>query len=250
MSDLLPRQKLLHAAYDKLWSQRSNTEDSPDKSRAAIARRIFSTIADKDGACTVLDIGSGPLPVELEVAHMLAQKPHQKLRDKFRDNGRFYSLDLSLIPRNRIVKASRRIPLLHTQADAERLPYRTDSIDVVVANHSFDMLGVSSAEFERSLLEVSRVLKPNGLFMANFHHASLGSSFTEIVERQTDLLVADTFVAQYYDPIRENPYFETENDIQSHLHAAGLHIGQIALESDNYDQWWSVEATSLSSALV
>lgn len=250
MSELLSRQQLLQAAYDKLWSQRSNTEDSPDRSRVAMARRIFSTIVDNNGSCTVLDVGSGPLPIELEVAHLLAQKPYQKLRDKFQENGRFYSLDLSIIPSNRIAKATRRLPLLHAQADAEALPYTSGSIDVVVANHSFDMLGVTSAEFERGLVEVARVLKPDGIFLANFHHASLGSSFAEMVEDRMDSPDENTFVAQYYDPARENPYFETENDIQSRLHEAGLHIGQIVLDSDNYDQWWSVEATSLSSVLV
>lgn len=250
MSELASRQELLQEAYDDLWSMPRNTEDSPHKSRIALARRIVGCINVLEGECTIVDVGSGPLAVEMDVSQMLAQKPRQELRNRFREKGRMYSLDLSSVPECRVTKVSRRLPLLHVQANAAEIPYQEDFADIVVANHSFDMLGVDSIEFRQSLHEIKRVMKPNGIFLANFHHASLGNRFVERIESGLVHRDSNRHIAEFYDPSRENPYFDKVDSVYDSLYTAGLDAGQIILANDSYDQWWSVEATSLSFAQV
>ena len=100
---------------------------------------------DWDGDEVILDIGAGR---GSHYARLIQEQPDIT----------YFALDLSLNLLRSHPCAAERLAL----GDAMRLPYNSDSFDIVMANHVLYHL----ADIETGLTEIKRVLKPDGRLLA------------------------------------------------------------------------------------
>ncbi len=129
-------------------------------SRVAIIKRMHKKLKElSDGnneKISILDIGSGPQPLEQYFTTMYKDEMYFKKLKMF-------SMDIAKINLNNLLSPEN---TQHIQADAKALPFVDKSMDIIVSNMAIDFLP------EEALIEVNRVLKKDGSVFFNFHSFS------------------------------------------------------------------------------
>ncbi len=129
-------------------------------SRIAIIKRMHKKLKELSSGdnkkISILDIGSGPQPLEQYFTTMYKDETYFTKLNMF-------SMDIAEInPKNLLSSKNTQ----HIQADARALPFVDKSMDIIVSNMAIDFLP------EKALIEVSRILKKGGSVFFNFHSLS------------------------------------------------------------------------------
>lgn len=230
---------LLREAYSKYYAG-GEKSDSPNKSRAVMARRISEFVLTTDRQQpTIVDLGAGKQSVE-QYMRMLYNSSNGR--------GRFANLQGALACARYItidIAAGATKPRLpwahHINADAVSLPIADGVADMVVSNHAVDMLRADQPSFQQALGHVARVLRPDGLIYFQYHHASLFDGLCDHYEGKGGPQ------QQFYNPGVPNPFYGDVGSIEQDLAAASLAAVDVRLVNDGTDQWWEVEAMRASS---
>jgi ubiquinone/menaquinone biosynthesis C-methylase UbiE len=230
---------LLKAAYDEYYKG-NPTSDSPDASRLETARSIANFLINQNPASypvTVLDLGAGKQPVEKQV-RMLANSADGRgqyggLKTKLAES-HLITMDIAA----NVSHKGQPKWLRHVIGDSSRIPIREESVDLVVSNHSIDMLRADPKIFGEALLNVRKVLHLGGQIMFNYHHARL---FEQLVDYYR-VSHNHSPQAAYYNADARNPFYANVDDIEGDLVHAGLEPHNIYMSSDAHDIWWHVEA--------
>lgn len=229
----------LKHAYQEYY-RGPNTSDSPDKSRLlmaqAIAARLLLPEMAEAQATTVLNLGAGKQAVE-KLLRMLANSSGSKgkyagLQEKLRTTN-VITLDIAAGPSNHQPGW-----LNHVIASSAELPLRSGAVDLVVSNHSIDMLRCEPDAFKSALSETARVLKPSGSVLFYYHHAQLFSRQCAYYEQHH----STSPQAEYFDPAVPNPFYSDSRAIIDDLSSIGLQTNKFSIQTDGIDNWWSVEA--------
>ncbi len=233
------RMTTLQKWYNSAWTEQGQREDSPALGRFLMARTVLGAMREAHelrGACNVLDIGSGPRPVEI-VMQRIAKRylGRSMIHDVQAGRTHIVSCDLGSID-PRLFRPTALLGRQHLTAASPALPFRTGVFDVAFANMSFDMVGVESEAYQQSLSEVGRVLRGDGIFFANLHHAELYEDLTERFQYG----VTDDMVTDYFAPNVENPFFASEEQIEKVFGQSPLLVKEIALRREGQDRWWEV----------
>lgn len=236
----------LRQAYDEIYqSDPRITEDSPLESRLVMARRVAEALVRSEITHQViLDLGAGPQSVERSM-EMMARSSQGSVTGRFGTlaarmaASSIVTLDVAAIPTQRFPR--RQIAgAQHLRADSQALPFADKTVDVAFSNMSLDMLRATPDAYMTALTEVRRVLKPDGLFLANFHHADL----CEDLRSQYAYEPPSKHVAAYYDAARPNPYYDNWLSIVKELSQVGLSAEvQLETESVGHEKWWAVQAS-------
>jgi SAM-dependent methyltransferase len=239
LKDCSATSRLLKAVYVGLYAT-AETSDSPDLSRLLMAKRLAGYLLSSPATSPViLDLGAGRQSVE-KILKMLSYSAAGR--------GKYATLEAKLASTTVITldiatNAARRKPhwISHLIADSAALPIAEQSIDLVLSNHSVDMLRVSPHTYSTALSESHRVLKTDGTVLLNLHHADLFDERSHM----TELSGRDGIDAQYYSPHLPNPFYRYGEHIETDLAVANLETGSINLQTDGHDKWWSVVAHRL-----
>jgi ubiquinone/menaquinone biosynthesis C-methylase UbiE len=129
----------------------------------------------------------------------------------------------------------------HLIADSAAIPIADQAVDVVLSNHSVDMLRSEPEVFQTALSEMHRILKNDGSALLNFHHADLFTERSQLAESGAQ----NGPGFGYYSPCCPNPFYVCSEQIESELAGAKIGVLSVDLQTDGYDKWWSVEATKL-----
>jgi SAM-dependent methyltransferase len=116
----------------------------------------------------VLDLGCGP-GLYLESLRLIAP------------NAVYYGLDFSA---GMLEKHPGRRSIV--QADSQDLPFATEQFDVVMANHMLYHV----PDIDRAVMEIRRVLKPNGILLASTNSAETMPQFRDLFKRAIMVLTA------------------------------------------------------------
>lgn len=235
------RMHTLQQWYNSAWTEQGQREDSPALGRFMMARTVLGAIREAHelrGTCNVLDVGSGPRPVEV-VMQRIAKRCLGRtiIQDVQAGSTNIVSCDLGSID-PRLFRPTALLGRQHATASSPALPFRSGVFDVAFANMSFDMVGVESATYQQSLCEIGRVLRGDGIFFANLHHAEL---YEDLTERFQDGVTSDV-VTDYFTPNVENPFFSSKEQIEHVFGQSPLLVKEIALRREGQDRWWEVVA--------
>src|SRR5258708_1113436 len=214
--DILPKH------YTGLY--KTETSDSPDKSRTSLIRWIQEEATKGLSKDVILNIGSGPQPLEA-----------QMLRSEHKDNSLFkkikiFTLDIANIRSSNLLVQRRnrlktRTDILHVQGSAFELPYRDNSIGMVVSNHAIDFLP------DEVFKEAYRVLAPNGLALFNFHHPSM-------IPEDLEKFNLHENVREFWKFLKDNNrLFDSEGRIKKTMEGYGFQVNSINLNDDLIDKW-------------
>lgn len=152
--------------------------------------------------------------------------------------GRFHGLDISIDALKTSRTATRLRPPL-VNGDLRRLPYRDNSVDLVIAVNA--ILMESREDNQRAFDEVARILRPDGIAIlvlpafetithlrqlrVNEAHDVAGDRYAQRVERAFDHLRSpDEANASYADDGVTRQYFHSRDTIQNELGAAGIDV--------------------------
>jgi ubiquinone/menaquinone biosynthesis C-methylase UbiE len=150
---------------------------------------------DWRGDEAVLDLGAGPgsyfSPVRMRTP-----------------NGRHFAGDLSfgMVKREQENEAASRINL--SLLDAQQIPYRTASFDVVLANHMLYHV----PDLDATLQEIRRVLKPDGLLVAATNSENNMPELSTLYRRASLLLT--NFQHRQAEALSVDTQFSLENGSQ------------------------------------
>ena len=207
--------------------------DSPDLSRSQLVKKVadllFTTC--KAPSPKILNMGAGPQLLEREFRRYAHKTPLEFVRARLKD-AQLFTMDIADIPQHRLLE---RDYVPHIRASHDVLPFNDEAFDIIVSNHSIDMLRTNPDRFQQALSEVSRVLRSDGTYMANYHPHRL------YVEK-TETSVPGTLMGGYFDPQLPNPFYSSEDEIEQDHARAGLKIQDIMQSYDGPDLWWEVSA--------
>lgn len=235
------RAELLRDRYDIAWAEQRQHEDSPDLARHLMARHVLRLIAENieiHGSARVLDIGSGPRPVEKHMSRIAKRDIGQRLELLVeKKKVQMVSTDIARLHPSTL-RVTSDLGKNHATANSVNLPFRSGSFDIVFANMSFDMLGVDSADYMSGLNEVSRVLHGEGIFVANLHHAELFTALSRRFGARSDALLEQA----YFDHRTENPFFASREHIHQVFGRSALGFQDAQLRTEGSEKWWEITA--------
>jgi hypothetical protein len=110
------------------------------------------------------------------------------------------------------------------------------------------MLRVDSVEFMMVLLGVSRVLKPHGVALFQYHTADLFDAISLKFASSIRMRSRWPDQARFYNGVN-NPYYAQSDsaDIVNDLEAAGLYCADTTyVRAVNDETWWEVDAVKLA----
>jgi hypothetical protein len=229
------RIRALQQAYGELYGQ-NETHDSPERSRPALLRSMTQwLLTNANPHPVILNLGAGPQMLERQWQSVAKNRGQEALRKRMTATT-LVTLDIASIARKRL--AARDVP--HVRADSGALPFADESVDLIVSNHSIDMLRADQPHFDKALKEAQRVLCVGGVVLLNYHPPVLHERLSQLFATRRELRRNLPHQAQFYDGVA-NPYYEDDGAIAGDLRSAGLEptrIDYAALDG----QWWEVEA--------
>jgi len=204
-----------------------------------MVRRLSTyLLASRPANPRVLNLGAGAQAIEKQL-RMNADSNHAVkrggLRDRLKDSS-IVTLDIAAIPARRLLNQAY---TPHVRADSRRLPFQSGLIDMVISNHSIDMLRAEPAGFQSALGEVARVLTPEGRFDFALHHASLFPTLCSYY----DIKGERSWQSLFYDSARQNPYYDSALDITVDFQVSGLCVTAVSKIQAGADTWWEVSGT-------
>lgn len=140
-------------------------EDSPNKSRVSLRRRLNAALHNLSGTARVLDLGAGRQVFEREYIQAYG-----------REGLDFVSVDIACVSaRNLLCKSL----APHIRASGSKLPFGDRVFDIALSSMAIDFMPPEAIE------ETQRVLKPGGKLLLNLHHPSLvPAKFDDISRRK------------------------------------------------------------------
>ena len=237
----LPRAETLRRWYSQAWTEQGQREDSPALGRFYMAKMVLGAVRESislQGCCDVLDVGSGPRPVEVVMQRIGKRCLGNTLATLTKDMSlNIVSCDLGFVD-PRLFRPTSQLGQEHVTAAAAALPFRSGSFDVAFGNMSFDMVGVESNTYQQSLHEIARVLRGDGIFFTNLHHAELYDGLT----KRFSELPSDELITHYFASDLANPFFESEEQIKTVFDQSPLMVKEVALRREGQEKWWEVVA--------
>lgn len=216
-AQLSPEQVMINF-YNKGYNKVGFKHDSPDFSRTSIIRNIKTLIDQGLPTPNILDIGSGPQPIEKQLFDSKIKIP---------ENLHFYSLDLANIRKSKLL--ARKYHVEHVTADGSRLPFSNSSLGLVFSNHAIDFMPSEAID------EVYRVLADKGIAVFYFHHPSMIPKDLSVVENKDQ--------RNYWSHLKNTKaLFSTEKEIKDRLKQSGFLDVSVNLNTDRRDNWWEVVA--------
>lgn len=225
---MIAEQQTLTDFYTWLYST-NEKHDSPEKSRVMMIRRIYACLQPGIIKPYMLNIGSGPQSLEKQMRTARTKRDVDLLSQI-----KCFSLDISSIDVRKLL-ARNALNQHHLRASALALPYKSQSIGLVVSNLAIDF--IPRSDYDQPYRECKRVLTPGGTALFNFHHPSM------IPDDLNSL--SDSVTKRYWTYLSQNSIlFSSYADIHDCLVTrVGFNGVDIYLETDGKDQWWEVEAS-------
>ena len=221
---------------------------SSEASQASLKNRAAPAIRSMKDTDILLDIGSGRQGMEKKCIKAYG-KP----------KGRFVTLDIARIPKSKLLlRGNSRVE--HVRANGNILPFRDESISIVVSNEALDFMKPDS------LHEIFRVTKPGGRIFVNlcFSYMDPPTYEPDRQEEERRLTRIRNRESQrrslYADPEQLDPADVASNFWQDYLQhesllisdpteiapmfsSAGFSIGRAKKAKGQGDNaWWEVDA--------
>ncbi len=197
-------------------------EDSPNKSRVSLRRRLHTVADGLPENPTVLDLGAGRQIFEREY-----------IRAYGRRGLRFISVDIAGISSRNLLSESF-VP--HVRASGSQLPFRDGVFDVAVSSMALDFMPPGA------ILETKRVLKPGGKLLLNLHHPSLVQAKLEDLSGRKRLSQRSQDVLDFFKYLRDHKILqESVDQIHQVFGGHGFKVERAAEASDGLDKWWEVD---------
>jgi len=213
---------VLQEHYTKEYTDRREKNDSPDKSRVAIIRRIKDVLRTWIPTNMVLDIGSWPQSVERE---MFMNK--KKIAEILKLHN-FITLDQAYIPVEALWASKKNINVTHIRWDAHQLPFWDEHFWLIYSNLAIDFCE------KEAFLEAYRVLSYWWTALFNFHHPFTIPENPEKIKDNTKIFW--TYVKQKWH------LFDSEDSIISFLDWIGFRDIKVRLIETIDDKRWEVSA--------
>lgn len=135
--------------------------DSPRDSRRQLIKDLILTIEQKlvtQDKLYILDIGAGKQILEKELS------AHPSYTSIDQDKLILVTADIADLQGDDLLAPN---IASHTQLSGHQLPFKAGTFDIILSNMAIDFMPKSSFN------ELSRVLKPDGSVLINFHHPDL-----------------------------------------------------------------------------
>lgn len=229
--------------YEQMY--KTDAEDSPERSRLELARfireHLRSLAPTPEHRANIANIGSGPQLLERVMFFSLGKTgPAGKDRDILAQAVNYITLDIAPIDSKNL-----HMPLpnfLHVRAQAEMLPLKDDSFDLIVSNLTIDFASRKALGYVAQALRRKSAEHPlGGTFYINLHHPAMMRAITESN--------TDEFVTQFIRAgltAENNPdtvkFYESADEIKTVFATYGLHVNSVeeVYEHGTRDAWWRV----------
>lgn len=234
------------AHYEHMY--KTDSEDSPERSRLEVARFIrerLRTIAPTpEHRANIANIGSGPQLLEKVMFASLGKTGTAgKDRETLANAVNYITLDIAPIDPQKLRMS--RPNFLHVRAQAEMLPLKDDSFDIIVSNLAIDFAPRKAlSHVAQALRKKSPEHPEGGTFYINLHHPSM----MQTIAAET----ADPFVAQFIKgglTAQDNPetvkFYDSAEEIRAVFRAHGLSVASVeeVYDAQTRDAWWRVIGT-------
>ncbi len=197
-------------------------QDSPNKSRVSLRRRLHKAAGNLDSNALVLDLGAGRQVFERE--YIQAYGTHGL---------RLVSLDLASIPHKNMLASS---AAAHVKASGAALPFIDGAFDMVISSMAIDFIP------PEAIRETQRVLKPGGKLLLNLHHPSLIPEKLDDIAKRKRLSQRTKDVLDFFKYLRDNNILLADIPvIRERFEGHGFEVERIAEANDRVDKWWEVD---------
>jgi hypothetical protein len=239
-------QETVAAHYEHMY--KTDAEDSPERSRLELARfireRLRAIAPTPEHRANIANIGSGPQLLEKVMFSSLGKNgPAGKDRDMLANAVNYITLDVAPINPDKLRMS--RPNFMHVRAQAEMLPLKDDSFDIIVSNLAIDFAPRKALGHVAQALRRKSSEHPNGgTFYINLHHPEM---MRIIVAEASDTFVA-TFIRDGL-AATNNPetvkFYESTEEIRTVFASYGLKVESVEEIHDEgtHDAWWRVIGT-------
>lgn len=200
----------------------SEKEDSPNKSRVSLRKRLRNVCNSFAPNALVLDVGAGRQVFEREYAQAYGK---QGLR--------MVSVDIASVShKNMLANAA----AAHIRASGGTLPFNASVFDAAVSSMALDFMP------PEAVLETQRVLKPGGKVLLNLHHPSLIPEKLDNIARRNRLSQRTREILDFFKYLRDNNILLADIPaIYERFEGHGFEVERIIEASDSHDKWWEVD---------
>lgn len=218
-------------------------EDSPDRARRSLIRRLNSHLSSLPKNPLVLDIGSGRQILEYEYKRQFGKPFPCKI----------ITLDIANLSQKQLLT-----DYPHIQADCSHLPLADNSVEMVISNMALDFMPPEAIQ------EVNRILVPDGHALFNFHHPNLIPEDLETriekilrkIRKKTNRngtprksWLRELDVLEHHKNLRENHVLYTSvNQIKEMFARHGFKTLRACEESDLNEKWWEADMIKTAPA--
>lgn len=200
----------------------SEKQDSPNKSRVSLRRRLYSASASFDPNALVLDIGAGRQVFEREYTQAYG-----------RHGLRLISVDIASVPYGNMLASA---AATYIRASGAVLPFNDGVFDAAISSMALDFMP------PEAVLETQRVLKPGGQLLLNLHHPSLIPEKLDDIARRKRLSQRTRDVLDFFKYLRDHEILLRDIPaIHERFEGHGFEVERVVEASDNVDKWWEVD---------
>lgn len=209
----------------------NDNEDSPDRSRIYLLRRIKNCVGDFGKNDWVLDIGAGKQVLE---------KEYITLRHGSPPPFNLITLDVAELRKYQLLATNYKIP--HIKANGTELPFHDESFSLIVSSMALDFMP------RDAITEVYRTLKPGRYALVTLHHRSLiPDDLDELIRnegilgRRRNYFRRDLRVYNFWRYLRDNNIlFKDADQIKDVFGEAGFRVERVEEVKFHSDIWWEV----------
>lgn len=200
----------------------SEKQDSPNKSRVSLRRRLHNASTSFAPDALVLDMGAGRRVFEKEYVQAYGE---QSLK--------LVSVDIASIPNKNMLANS---VTSHIRANGAVLPFVDGVFDAVVSSMALDFMP------QEAVLEAQRVLKPGGKLLLNLHHPSLIPEKLDDIAKRKRLSQRSKEVLDFFKYLKDhNILLRDIPAINERFGGHGFEVERVMEASDCIDKWWEVD---------